>query len=100
MSRTLGIFLAAAFFLHTAAMAGECTIRVDRQPQPGKQAEAHGPYGNRNPTVETKPAASLKDCQEAAMVNCAIKRKDILKYKAVNALFDHAPIAGGADLCK
>jgi hypothetical protein len=86
--------------LSTAAHAGDCAIRVDRTPMPGKQVEAHSPYGMRNPTVETRPADSVEACKAMAVVNCKIKRKDILSYKAVNALFDGVPIADGADLCK
>ena len=83
-----------------AARAGECAIRVDRTSIAGKEAEAYGPYGMRNPTSSVKPADSLAACKALAIVDCTIKRKDILKAKKVDAMFDREPISGGADLCK
>jgi hypothetical protein len=82
------------------AFAGDCAIRIDRTPFPGKEAEAWGIYGGRNPTAEVRHADSAAQCKELAKVNCTIKRKDVLKKKAVNAMFDGADIDGGADLCK
>ena len=100
MDPKIAVAAALIAFLSLPAAAGQCAIRVDRQPMPGKTAEAWGPYGNRNPTVELKPADSADACREAAAKNCEIKRKDILKSKAVNALYDGSPVAAGQDLCK
>ena len=83
-----------------AARAGDCAIRVDRTAVAGKEAEAYGPYGMRNPTSTVKPADSVAACKTLAIVDCTIKRKDLLKAKKVNAMFDRVFIDGGADLCK
>jgi hypothetical protein len=92
--------LATPLLATSPARAGDCAIRVDRTPHAGKEAEAWGPYGNRNPTAELKTAKDAADCAAQAKVNCSIKRKDVLKAKAVKAKFDGADLDGGKDLCK
>jgi hypothetical protein len=55
------LFLGAAVaaLLSSPALAGDCALRVDRQPWPGKQVGVHGPCGNRNPTVENGAGGDL-----------------------------------------
>jgi len=100
MDPKIALVAAMIALLSLPAAAGQCAIRVDRQAHPGKVAEAYGPYGNRNPTVEMKPADSAEACRELAAKNCTIIRKDILKSKAVQAIYDGIPVAAGHDLCK
>jgi hypothetical protein len=99
--RTLLSCLAAALLAAPVpALAGDCAIRVNRTPQPGKEAEAWSPYANRNPSAELKVAKDAGECRKIAETNCSIKRKDVLKKKVVNARFDGTDLDGGADLCK
>jgi hypothetical protein len=91
---------AAALSLSAAAQAGDCAIRVNRTPHPGKEVEAWAPYANRNPSAEMKAAKDLDECRKIAETNCTIKRKDVLLKKVVNARFDSTDVDGGGDLCK
>jgi hypothetical protein len=91
---------AALLLAASAAHAGDCAIRVDRTPLPGKEYEAWAPYANRNPSAEMKVVKDAAECRAQAEANCSIKRKDVLKKKVVNARFDGADLDGGADLCK
>ncbi len=96
----LAAVISAVLAGSAAAWAGDCAIRVDRTPQAGKEAEAWAPYANRNPGAEVKAAKDLGDCRKIAETNCIIKRKDVLKKKAVNARFDGVDVDGAADLCR
>lgn len=78
----------------TMVFAGECKIKVDREPCPGKKEETFKPYDGKNPTEETKTVEKLDQCLAFAEKASKIVRKGTLAKKTVTGTFD------GADLKK
>ncbi len=76
------------FLFSTAAFAGDCVMKIERKPCPGKETDALKPYNGKNPTEEKKSADSLEKCTKIAEDASKIVRKGTLSEKAVTASFD------------
>ncbi|WP_413576529.1 hypothetical protein ACLVWU_00645 [Bdellovibrio sp. HCB290] len=70
------------------AIAGECTITVDRTPCAGKEVEARKPYNGKNPTEEAKKLDTAEACEKWAEKSSKIVRKGTLAEKKVTLKFD------------
>ena len=72
-----------------SALAGDCSLSIDRKPCPGKDTEALKPYDNKNPTEEKMAkATTLEACTKEGEKAAKIVRKGTLINKSVKITFD------------
>jgi hypothetical protein len=72
-----------------SAMAGDCSLSIDRKACPGKEAEALKPYDGKNPTEEKMAkATTLEACTKEGEKASKIVRKGVLAKKTVKITFD------------
>ena len=72
-----------------SAVAGECSISVDRKACPGKESDALKPYDGKNPTEEKiAKATTAENCTKEGEKAAKIARKGTLAKKTVTISFD------------
>lgn len=84
------------------AAAGECAIEYTRTACPGQETESYSKCGGTQSCVKPETAASVEDCQSAALKACANERLKITKSKVVRAKFDGKAVmsaSGKEDFC-
>lgn len=67
---------------------GECTLKIDRTPCPGKDTEVYKPYAGKNPTEEKRPKVkTADDCLKEGEKSAKIVRKGLIAKKHVTVSF-------------
>jgi hypothetical protein len=91
------VLLIGLIVLAQSAMAGECSLSINRTACAGKEAEALKPYDGKNPTVEKGKATDLEGCTKEGEKAAKIVRKGTLAKKVVTITFDGKAVGDKSD---